>query len=113
MAKRAVVVGAGPNGLAAACVLARAGLRVEVFEANETIGGGARTAELTLPGFLHDVGASAFPMGASSPVFRELELERFGLRWVQPGAAVGASAGGRDGGGAGAVSRGHRRGARR
>ena len=84
MAKRAVVVGAGPNGLAAACVLARAGLEVEVFEANETIGGGARTAELTLPGFQHDVGSSAFPMGAASPVFRSLGLERFGLRWVQP-----------------------------
>ena len=88
MAKRAVVVGAGPNGLAAACVLARAGLRVEVLEANATIGGGARTAELTLPGFRHDAGASAFPMGAASPVFRELGLERFGLRWVQPGAPL-------------------------
>ncbi len=88
MAKRAVVVGAGPNGLAAACVLARAGLKVDVFEANETIGGGARTVELTLPGFHHDVGASAFPMGAASPVFRELRLEEFGLRWVQPGAPL-------------------------
>ncbi len=86
--KRAVVVGAGPNGLAAACALARAGLRVEVLEANATIGGGARTAELTLPGFKHDVGASAFPMGAASPVFRELGLERFGLRWVQPEAPL-------------------------
>ena len=88
MAKRAVVVGAGPNGLAAACVLAQAGLRVEVLEANGTIGGGARTAELTSPGFHHDVGASAFPMGAASPVFRELGLEQFGLRWVQPGAPL-------------------------
>ncbi len=88
MAKRAVVVGSGPNGLTAACVLARAGLQVEVFEAEETIGGGARTAELTLPGFHHDVGASAFPMGAASPAFRSLGLERFGLRWVQPGSPL-------------------------
>ncbi len=88
MAKRAVVVGSGPNGLAAACVLARAGLEVEVFEAAETIGGGARTAELTLPGFQHDLGASAFPMGAASPIFRSLDLDRFGLRWLQPKAPL-------------------------
>lgn len=88
MAKRAVVVGSGPNGLTAAAVLARAGLQVEVFEAADSIGGGARTAELTLPGFHHDVGASAFPMGAASPVFRSLDLERFGLRWVQPDAPL-------------------------
>ena len=88
MTRRAVVVGSGPNGLTAAAVLARAGLQVEVFEAAETIGGGARTAELTLPGFHHDVGASAFPMGAASPVFRSLDLERFGLRWIQPDAPL-------------------------
>ena len=88
MAQRAVVVGSGPNGLTAAAVLARAGLLVEVFEAAETIGGGARTAEMTLPGFHHDLGASAFPMGAASPVFRSLDLERFGLRWLQPGAPL-------------------------
>ena len=82
MQKRAVVVGAGPNGLVAAAVLARKGLAVEVFEANATIGGGASTAELTMPGFRHDVGSSAYPMGAASPVFRALELERHGLRWV-------------------------------
>ncbi len=87
-ARRAVVVGAGPNGLAAAAVLARAGVRVEVLEANETVGGAAATAELTLPGFRHDVGSSAFPMGASSPVFRSLGLERHGLRWVGAGAPL-------------------------
>lgn len=84
MSQRAVVIGAGPNGLAAACVLARAGLEVEVYEANNTIGGGTRTAELTLPGFHHDLGSSAFPMGAASPVFQSLKLERFGLRWIHP-----------------------------
>ncbi len=87
--RRAVVVGAGPNGLTAAAVLARAGLAVEVFEANSTIGGAASTAELTLPGFHHDVGSSAYPMGAGSPVFRALELERHGLRWVHAEAPLG------------------------
>lgn len=86
--KRAVVVGSGPNGLSAAIALVQAGLQVEVFEAEEAIGGGARTAELTLPGFRHDLGASAFPMGAASPFFRSLALERFGLHWVQPEAAL-------------------------
>ena len=79
----AVVVGAGPNGLTAAIVLARAGLSVLVLEAKDTIGGGCRTAELTLPGFHHDVCAAIHPMGVLSPVFREIHLERFGLEWVQ------------------------------
>ena len=82
--KRAVIIGAGPNGLTAAAVLARAGLQVEVFEANSTIGGAASTAELTLPGFHHDVGSSAFPMGAASPIFRSLGLEQYGLTWLHP-----------------------------
>lgn len=84
MPKRAVVVGAGPNGLATACVLARAGIAVEVLEASDGIGGGARTEELTLPGFWHDVGSSVYPMGVASPVFRSMPLERFGLRWIEP-----------------------------
>ncbi|MGZ8919657.1 MAG: phytoene desaturase family protein, partial [Limisphaerales bacterium] len=79
----AVVVGAGPNGLTAAIVLARAGLSVLLLEAKDTIGGGCRTAELTLPGFHHDVCAAIHPMGVLSPVFREIQLERFGLEWVQ------------------------------
>src|SRR2546428_13422344 len=81
----AVVVGAGPNGLAAAVALARAGLSVAVFEANGTIGGGARSAELTLPGFVHDVCSAIHPMAAGSPFFRELPLERYGLQWLHPG----------------------------
>lgn len=78
----AVIVGSGPNGLTAACVLARAGLRVHVLEAKPTIGGGARTEELTLPGFRHDICSAIHPMGVVSPAFRELELERHGLEWI-------------------------------
>lgn len=80
----AVVVGSGPNGLAAAAMLARIGLGVQVLEAQEQIGGGCRTMEMTLPGFLHDHCAAVHPLGASSPVFRALGLERLGLSWVRP-----------------------------
>src|SRR5438034_4472365 len=80
----AVVVGSGPNGLAAAITLARAGCSVLVCEANTTIGGGARSAELTLPGFLHDVCSAVHPLAAGSPFFKTLPLERFGLEWIQP-----------------------------
>jgi phytoene dehydrogenase-like protein len=80
----AVIVGSGPNGLAAAITLARAGCSVLVCEANATIGGGARSAELTLPGFLHDVCSAVHPLAAGSPFFKTLPLERFGLRWIQP-----------------------------
>src|SRR5437870_9023882 len=80
----AVVVGSGPNGLAAAITLARAGCSVLVCEANATIGGGARSAELTLPGFLHDVCSAVHPLAAGSPFFKTLPLERFGLQWIQP-----------------------------
>jgi len=81
----AVVVGSGPNGLAAAITLARAGCSVLVCEANATIGGGARSAELTLPGFLHDVCSAVHPLAAGSPFFKTLPLERVGLEWIQPG----------------------------
>ncbi len=80
----AVVVGAGPNGLAAAITLARAGRSVVMFEARDTVGGGSRSAELTLPGFLHDVCSAVHPLGAASPFFRALPLEEHGLEWVQP-----------------------------
>jgi phytoene dehydrogenase-like protein len=84
----AVIVGAGPNGLAAAITLARAGASVAVLEGAESIGGGTRTAELTLPGFLHDVCSGAHPMGILSPFFRELPLGEHGLDWLRPGASV-------------------------
>jgi phytoene dehydrogenase-like protein len=80
----AVMVGSGPNGLAAAITLARAGVSVLVCEANATIGGGARSAELTLPGFVHDVCSAVHPLAAGSPFFKMLPLERFGLEWIQP-----------------------------
>jgi len=80
----AVVVGGGPNGLAAAIVLARAGRSVRLHEAYESVGGGCRSAELTLPGVVHDVCSAVHPMGRASPLFRALELERHGLEWIEP-----------------------------
>ena len=79
-----LVVGSGPNGLVAAIVLAAAGLSVTVWERSPVLGGGARTAELTLPGFRHDVCSSNFPLGAASPVFQALQLGKQGLTWVHP-----------------------------
>jgi phytoene dehydrogenase-like protein len=84
----AVVVGAGPNGLAAGIVLARAGLRVLVREGAQTPGGGARTEALTLPGFSHDVCSAVHPLGLGSPFFRTLPLAAHGLEWIQPPAAI-------------------------
>ncbi|HEY0717053.1 MAG TPA: NAD(P)/FAD-dependent oxidoreductase [Streptosporangiaceae bacterium] len=80
----AVVVGAGPNGLAAAITLAQAGLEVTVYEAADTVGGGARTEELTLPGFRHDPCSAVHPLGAGSPLFRSWPLAGHGLTWIQP-----------------------------
>ncbi|MFP5236407.1 MAG: phytoene desaturase family protein [Acidobacteriota bacterium] len=80
--RRAYVIGAGPNGLSAAVVLAQAGLEVEVFEAEAQPGGAARTMELTLPGFHHDFGSSVYPLGAGSPFFRSLPLYDLGLEWI-------------------------------
>src|SRR6266566_4137652 len=78
----AVVVGSGPNGLSAAVELARNGASVLVLEAGDTIGGGTRTAELTLPGFRHDVCSAAHPLGQLSPFFSTLPLADHGLEWI-------------------------------
>ncbi len=80
----AIVVGGGPNGLAAAIVLARAGRGVRLLEARDNVGGGCRSAELTLPGVIHDVCSAIHPLGRSSPLFRELDLGRHGLEWIEP-----------------------------
>jgi phytoene dehydrogenase-like protein len=80
----AVVIGSGPNGLAAAITTARAGRSVLVVEGEDTIGGGTRTAELTLPGFLHDVCSAVHPLGFGSPFFRTLPLAEHGLEWIEP-----------------------------
>src|SRR3954470_6417266 len=78
----AVVVGSGPNGLAAAITMQRAGFSVLILEAKDTIGGGLRTKELTLPGFKHDVCSAIHPMAVGSPFFAELPLHEFGLKFV-------------------------------
>lgn len=80
----AVVVGAGPNGLTAAVELARRGFSVAVYEAMDTIGGGARTEELTLPGFRHDPCSAVHPLGIGSPAFAAMPLARHGLEWLHP-----------------------------
>jgi phytoene dehydrogenase-like protein len=83
-----LVIGSGPNGLAAAITMAQAGCSVTLVEAASTIGGGTRTEELTLPGFHHDVCSAVHPFAASSPFFSSLPLERYGLEWVYPPAAL-------------------------
>src|SRR5262249_33677072 len=83
MKRRGCVIGSGPNGLAAAVILAQAGLHVDVFEAEPRPGGAARTMELTLPGFLHDFGSAVHPLAAGSPFFSSLPLHDYGLEWIQ------------------------------
>ena len=80
----AIVVGSGPNGLSAAIELSRNGQRVLVIEGRDTVGGGCRTDELTLPGFHHDQCAAVFALGHASPFFKDLHLDEFGLEFVQP-----------------------------
>jgi len=82
------IVGSGPNGLAAAITLAQRGVAVTLYERNAHLGGAASTAELTLPGFRHDVGSSVYPLGIASPFFRTLPLEAHGLRFVHPEAPL-------------------------
>ena len=84
----AIVIGSGPNGLSAAIALAQAGRRVLVFEALDGVGGGAASAELTLPGFIHDISSAVHPFAIASPFWRTLPLENFGLRWITPPAQV-------------------------
>ena len=85
---RAAVIGSGPNGLSAAIALAQAGVAVTVYEGQEKVGGAAASGELTLPGFRHDLGSSVYPLGVSSPFFRSLPLEEFGLLWIEPPAPL-------------------------
>jgi phytoene dehydrogenase-like protein len=92
----AIVVGSGPNGLAAAITLAQAGVSVQVLEAEATIGGAARSAELTLPGFVHDVGSGIHPLAYDSPFFRKLPLRDHGLEWVHSPAPLAHPLGGGD-----------------
>ena len=88
MSRKGCVIGAGPNGLAAAIVLAQARLQVDVLEAELTPGGAARTLELTLPGFRHDFGSAVYPLGAGSPFFSSLPLTNHGLEWIHSPAAL-------------------------
>ncbi|MBS1566795.1 MAG: NAD(P)/FAD-dependent oxidoreductase [Bacteroidetes bacterium] len=84
----AIVVGSGPNGLSAAITLQQRGLRVLLLEAKDTVGGGMRTAELTLPGYRHDICSAVHPMALASPFFRTLPLQAHGLEWLQPAVAA-------------------------
>jgi phytoene dehydrogenase-like protein len=88
MMRSAHIIGSGPNGLAAAITLAQRGVAVTLYERNALLGGACSTSEITLPGFRHDLGSSAYPLGIASPFFQSLPLADFGLRWIEPDAAV-------------------------
>jgi phytoene dehydrogenase-like protein len=78
------IIGSGPNGLSAAITLAQRGVAVTVYERNAILGGACSTADVTLPGFHHDLGSSCYPLGIASPFFRSLPLAAHGLRWIEP-----------------------------
>src|SRR5580692_2471265 len=80
----AIVIGSGPNGLAAAIQMQQKGLSVLLIEGKETIGGGMRSAELTLPGFTHDICSAIHPLASGSPFFQTLPLQQFGLNFIYP-----------------------------
>ena len=105
----AVVVGSGPNGLACAAALAREGVAVTVLEAEPTIGGGTRSAELTVPGAIHDVCSAVHPMAVGSPFLNSLGLERHGLRVALAGGGPGSPPRRRQRRRDAALDRGHRR----
>jgi phytoene dehydrogenase-like protein len=84
----AIIVGAGPNGLAAGIELARAGKRVRIYEGSDRVGGGARSGNLTLPGFTHDICSAVHPLALSSPFFTKLDLAKYGLEFIEPPAAL-------------------------
>lgn len=84
----AIIVGSGPNGLAAAITLARAGYSSLLVEGDDRVGGGTRSIECTLPGFIHDICSAIHPLGLASPFFRSLPLSQFGCHWVHPGAPL-------------------------
>ena len=86
--REAYVIGSGPNGLTAAITLQRAGWAVTVLEAQSTIGGGARSAEVTLPGFIHDVCSAVHPLAICSPAFAGMPLAEHGLEWIMPPVAA-------------------------
>ena len=88
MSYDAAIIGSGPNGLSAGITLARAGKPVVVLEARDSIGGGTRSAELTLPGFRHDICSALHPLGVASPAFRDLPLAQYGLSWITPPASL-------------------------
>ncbi len=86
--ENAIVVGSGPNGLAAAITLAEAGIPVTVYERNKIIGGGCRSIELTKPGYIHDINSAIHPMAITSPFFRKIPLKDYGLNWIKPEVAM-------------------------
>ncbi|MGA8939908.1 MAG: NAD(P)/FAD-dependent oxidoreductase, partial [Acidobacteriaceae bacterium] len=82
--RTANIIGSGPNGLSAAVTLAQRGVAVTIYERNANLGGACANAEVTLPGFHHDLGSSCYPLGVASPFFRSLPLADHGLRWIEP-----------------------------